>query len=269
MRCIFCKKDSTRSRSVEHVVPESMGNTQWVLRPGIVCDTCNNYFSRKVERPFLDMPAIRQLRFHQEIENKRGKVPPLGGIINSRYPALITRFPRYGLTGIELKSEHFVEISKRRKGTLILPLEEHLPCDIRLSRFLAKVALEAMAGKLSDYPEGIDYICDEAQLDEIRRHARSGEIKEWPVNLRRIYPANANVFNSEGQPEQIVHEEDFLVTTKNEWFFVLAIFGMEMVINLGGPDISGYKEWLEQNNSKSPLYHGKNASSGQLPIWRV
>ncbi|MBT3070018.1 HNH endonuclease [Rhodomicrobium sp. Az07] len=34
------------------LVPESLGNRQHVLPKGIVCDGCNNYFSRKVENRF-------------------------------------------------------------------------------------------------------------------------------------------------------------------------------------------------------------------------
>src|SRR3990167_1054713 len=76
MRCLFCKIDSTDSKSVEHVVPESLWNTKHVLPKGVVCDPCNNYFAREVEKPFLDSPAISRLRFTQVIPNKRGRVPP-------------------------------------------------------------------------------------------------------------------------------------------------------------------------------------------------
>jgi hypothetical protein len=54
MRCIFCKNDSSNSKSVEHIIPESLGNTTRTLPKGVVCDTCNNYFARKVEKPFLE-----------------------------------------------------------------------------------------------------------------------------------------------------------------------------------------------------------------------
>jgi len=67
MRCLFCKCDSSSSRSVEHVIPESLGNHSLTLPPGVVCDNCNNYFSRKVEKPFLESGAVLLLRFHQEI----------------------------------------------------------------------------------------------------------------------------------------------------------------------------------------------------------
>ncbi len=77
MRCLFCKQDSSASKSVEHIIPESLGNTTSVLPKGIVCDKCNNYFSRKIEQPFLESPAIKTLRFQEAIPNKRGKVPPV------------------------------------------------------------------------------------------------------------------------------------------------------------------------------------------------
>ena len=57
-------------------------------------------------------------------------------------------------------------------------------------------------------------------------------------NIRTIYHQDGKTFGPEGNAEQIVHEFDFLVTDQSEWFFVLAIFGVEFAINLGGPEIS-------------------------------
>ncbi len=74
MRCIFCGNDSTTSRSVEHIVPASFGNSTSVLPKGIVCDKCNNYFARKIESPFLNSEAVLQLRQELEIHNRDGKV---------------------------------------------------------------------------------------------------------------------------------------------------------------------------------------------------
>lgn len=47
------------------------------------------------------------------------------------------------------------------------------------------------------------------------------------------------VLGADGRPEQVVHESDFLVAPWSEWFFVLAIFGVEFTINLGDPEIDG------------------------------
>lgn len=73
MRCIFCGNDSSSSRSVEHIVPASFGNSISILPKGIVCDKCNNYFARKIEAPFLNSEAVLQLRQELEINNRNGK----------------------------------------------------------------------------------------------------------------------------------------------------------------------------------------------------
>jgi hypothetical protein len=41
-------------------------------------------------------------------------------------------------------------------------------------------------------------------------------------------------------------------------------FGLELVINYGGPEIEGYRRWLLENNSDSPLYSGKNQAHSKL-----
>src|SRR5260370_19867847 len=81
MRCIFCKQDSSASRSIEHVMPELLGSKRRTLRPGIVCDKCNNYFARKVEKPILTHPSMRNLRAWYQVPNKRGKRPSVLGHI--------------------------------------------------------------------------------------------------------------------------------------------------------------------------------------------
>ena len=72
MKCIFCGQESSYSKSIEHIVPESFGNKTAFLRKGIVCDKCNNYFARKVEQPFLESETVRVLR--QELELMRQSV---------------------------------------------------------------------------------------------------------------------------------------------------------------------------------------------------
>ena len=125
-----------------------------------------------------------------------------------------------------------------------------------LSRFMAKVALEAMAARVVGHEGGQDYLCDEHQLDDLRDHARHGRISRWPVHTRHIYAADAKTVLPGGEPEQVIYELDFLVTPCGEWFFVLAIFDLELAINLGGPEIEGYERWLRENAMQSPLPSG-------------
>gem|GEM_PF-6774000 len=80
----------------------------------------------------------------------------------------------------------------------------------------------------------------------------------WPVHVRRIYDSEAQ-YLAEGRVTQMVHESDILLTPSSEWYFVLCLFGLELVINYGGPDIEGYVQWLKANGGASPLYHGHNS----------
>lgn len=259
MNCIFCKEDSTASRSVEHIIPESLWNTKHVLPPGVVCDACNNYFSREVEKPFLDAPAIRHLRFHQLIPNKRGKVPSVQGLISPGFPATVHREVKSRGTIIDVPEEAVSHLLKAKEGRLILPISGKPPSNRIIARFLAKVAIEALAHRLLPHG-GHAYIAEETQLDPLRNFARRGTPQTWPHHERRIYDADQMISERDGQEAQTAHEWDILVTKNHEYFLVLCIFGLELTINIGGPDIQGYLDWLTEHNYISPLYHGKNLS---------
>ena len=78
MHCIFCHKDSSSSRSVEHIIPESLGNKSMFLPHGYVCDECNHYFAIKIEKDILSQPYFISLRSRTEIYSKKNKmVKPL------------------------------------------------------------------------------------------------------------------------------------------------------------------------------------------------
>lgn len=212
MRCIFCKADSQTSRSVEHIVPESMGNTNHVLPLGAVCDGCNQYFARKVERPVLESPILRLIRASMEVPNKRGRFPswePDDGILK----------PDYRLMG----------------------------------RFLGKVGLEALSLKTLGVVGWNPEIVGKIELDEVRSYARFNIGADWPFTSRSLHPVNAQ-FTEGDQTYHLLHEFDILLTKRSEAFIVLSLFGVELVLNLGGRSLEGYREWLEENAYASPLY---------------
>ena len=71
---------STNSKSVEHVVPESLGNIDFTIPCGHICDKCNNYFATHIENEFLNIEFIKMLRsFHRAI-SKNGKIPDLDAL---------------------------------------------------------------------------------------------------------------------------------------------------------------------------------------------
>ena len=46
---------------------------------------------------------------------------------------------------------------------------------------------------------------------------------------------------------------DLFLTKRRETYFAFCIYGDEFVINVGGPSIKGYEEWLRDHGNISPL----------------
>jgi hypothetical protein len=207
---------------------------------------------------------MNALRFHNAIPNKKGRIPQLKGFIEgSTEPVTAQRLlDGERVLDIVLNTEQFNLIQNQKSHNLYLPAGLEEPCGTEVSRFVAKVAVEAMAQRLLANKGRIQHLIEDTQFDPIRDYARRGTPKEWPISVRRIYGANEDRELS-NQKGQIVHEYDFLQTMHNELYFVLALYGIELSINMGGPDIDGYEDWLKENDNISPLYHGKNDPANQ------
>lgn len=262
MRCIFCKEDSTSSKSVEHIVPKSMGCKEHTLPAGIVCDKCNNYFAREVEKPFLEETSIKHLRFEAGIESKKGVIPAISGVLNHQHTATIHKELRGNFAGhIDVDSEAFESIMSAEHCTIIFPKvadEMFLKDGAIVSRFIGKVALEAFAQRILHLD--LDSFIDDNQFDLLRNHVRRGTQKDWSCYVRRIYEIDKKWVNAEtNEIYQMMHEYDFLYTDLNELYFIVAILGMEYAINMGGSSMEGYEGWLKCHNNESPLYYGKNS----------
>jgi hypothetical protein len=264
MRCIFCKTDSAGSRSVEHIIPEALGNVEHVLPRGVVCDACNNYFARKVEGPLLETKWFRYARSRQIITNKRGFVPPMDGVVpGARTGAHVwLDGPRLTLGGRNEKEHRQLEaaIVSGRARSVYIPIVDAI--DTRLmSRFLAKVAMEILAHRLMHVEGWEEPLIDDVQLDPLRRFARIGDSPpSWPFWRRRIYGEDDLQMEARNG-FQVLHEFTLLYTEKLELFAVLCLFGEEFAINFGGPEIDNYVAWLSEHNGRSPLY-----LSDALPI---
>lgn len=278
MRCLFCKNDSSNTKSVEHIVPESLGNKTFVLPIGYVCDKCNNYFARKVEKPFLEQLEMKLLRFQEAIPNKKNRIPMIDGILNGKYPVKIKRTVRDDdlVNEVLLSPEAFQEIdfNASNQNQIIFPAftnTTELKCNNVISRFIAKMALEALALRVKEIPNSLEDLINDKQFDLIRNHARQGTTPEWPCYIRRIYDFDKQWIYEDGKTGEMIHESDFLAVNidmealnKNnpyiytEIYFVVALWGIEFAINMAGPEIESYESWLKEHDYVSPLYYGKN-----------
>ena len=261
MRCIFCKENSDQSKSVEHIIPESLGNVEHILPRGVVCDKCNNYFSRKIEKPLLDSHYFHYARSRNRIPTKKGRFPTskayhlesgtnvelMGGKDGWSVFASIEEDERKFIKSLQISSH----------GSFIVPNPKQSSEDDKylVSRFLGKVALEVFAQRVLSVEGGLDEIINKPELNDLRNYVRRGnQSLVWPYHERRIYPESGYFKSEEDEPYEILHEYTLLYTEVEELYLVVAILGVEYALNMGGPEIDGYFSWLKKNEEKSPLY---------------
>ncbi|MEX2163522.1 MAG: HNH endonuclease [Sulfuricaulis sp.] len=261
MRCIFCKSPSETSVSREHILSESLGNTKHVLPKGWVCDKCNNYFAREVEKPFLESLYGRCSRFEMRVPNKEGRIPSVVGFhAQSQTKVDVFHSKEDGSLSIavadgEDEAAWVASLSRESRGTLYVPAATEPTADMTTARFIGKVGLEVLAQRCLEVPGGNDEIVDKQELDALRTYARRGSLRIlWPIHVRHLYAADFLFADDTAGRHEVMHEWTILMTPESECFAVIAIFGLEYAINLGGPEIDGYTNWLKHNMNRSPLY---------------
>lgn len=259
LRCLFCLQDSSKSVSIEHIVPESLGNTTLVLPRGFVCDRCNNYFARKVEGPFLNSPAILALRHVQGVINKRGRIPGMDVVLNNGMSGRLERDPRSPipfLLELDVSASDWWTMDPKNRPTFAYFPSPDKPTPTRdVARFVAKAGLEHLAHRNLHSPAALESIFGAPELELCRKFARYGDgPKEWSVRVERIYHPD-HLFEENFPGYQRVWEMDLLIPGGSESaLFAMSVFGLEFAINLISPDLSAYDRWRRLARTPSLLY---------------
>src|SRR5215207_7189160 len=73
--CLYCLTEDRKFSSVEHLVPEGLGNKEIVLPVGVVCDKCNNEVLSQLDTALIEFGPIALLRVKYGVPTKAGKMP--------------------------------------------------------------------------------------------------------------------------------------------------------------------------------------------------
>lgn len=240
-------------------MPESIGSKKRVLPAGVVCDKCNNYFARKVEQPILTHSWMRNVRAWQQVPNKKGTYPSLVGHIAGTDVAVNMRRTPNGKLQLSPekgndKSVLDAVIANGFEQPLIFTIEDDLP-HREMSRFLCKMAYEAVAELFCSSPQGPYHLGSEPFFDNVREYARYGSnFQEWPFSHRRVFPHDTLMRHpSTNEWVQAGFGCGLFMNKRQETLFGFLFYGIEFVVNVGGPSIAGYHEWLEEHGGISPL----------------
>lgn len=232
-KCIFCKQDSTNSRSVEHIIPESLGNKELILEEGVVCDKCNNYFSREIEGPVLNLEGFRHLRFYELIESKRGRIPNSDALFcGEKCDIHWQNINGENCLMIGLPPETIYKCMKNPPKMFFtrgfeLNDKEH---EYEISRFLIKIAIEyyvyLFLQRQKSNSEELDLEFDE-QLEKLIQYVRVGRKDKKPIEYEVSILDNYNPMSKDSMNIQI----GFLLDS-NDLIFNLVICNTSFKLNL-------------------------------------
>lgn len=272
MYCIFCHKDSYSSRSVEHIIPESLGNKSMFLPHGYVCDECNHYFAIKIEKEILSQPYFISLRSRTEIYSKKNKLVKQ----SIRFPdvSLYSDVQIQTSSGLTILLEDECIYNKIESGeinTIEIPyIQEPEYPNKEISRFLAKCAYEYFL-----YNMGRDKydLCVRELLGKendvlklLREYARFGKGDYWQYSQRRVNSEGGIVYQNDNYYE-VLYEMGFFIKEhkfiskdiiESEIYFVMIIAGIEYAICISDQNISEYLKWIAKNENVSPIRKGEN-----------
>ena len=136
----------SNSKSEEHILPLSLGNDTLIIPKGIICDKCNNYFAREIEKPFLNNNAIKTIRFCNFVPSRKDRIPETKTEICNEYARICFSYKdNYSIVNFDDLSEDTIQkfISKQLSPYLFFNVDvDALKDKYYVSRFLVKVFTE-------------------------------------------------------------------------------------------------------------------------------
>ncbi len=185
--CLFCRRHDGGFRSCEHPFPESLGNEEYVLEPGIVCDRCNSGPLSDVDKAFLDFPPISLVRTLNAVRTKAGKFP------SSRWGNAVVTIPSEGHLHMRTNSKKaFRTVGQPRpdgyqefKFSLKSARRATPEYTARVTRGLWKIALGML------YLEHGRDVFD-PRLDEVRAMVLGEQpARGWLMTIKRTVPVES------------------------------------------------------------------------------
>lgn len=179
--CLFCRGTGPFN-TVEHIVPESLGNDSDILE-GLVCDKCQDYLGREVEKPALEKTPFAFWRSLLGTRTKKRRspsvqlTPPNKGRIPATHPLtddIGFTAHQDGTTSADVDSLSLVRqmVAEEKRDFKLVLSPWHLSI---MGRFLGKIGLEYLA--LFDASLALG-----SRFDAMRGFVRKGSINHlWPI----------------------------------------------------------------------------------------
>jgi len=168
MPCIFCGSQE-HLNTVEHIVPESLGNTTFMLSKGDICDTCNGKFS-EFEGKALGKSILGFERARLGHKTKKGK-PGKGKTGNIQFSGN-EKFKKNLVVAEGLQNEDLKNYDPV-KDTYQVRVEGFDKSEVATSKMLLKMGFEALY-------KSNRKLWEKHNFDELKAFLDGKSNKDWP-----------------------------------------------------------------------------------------
>ena len=138
MDCIFCGQPVVEL-SNEHIVPESLGNTHYILQQGCICRKCNNSFS-DFEEKALSKTMLGFERSRLGIVTKKGKAAQAQSH-NIKFVG-DKKFRKNIVTVFGIEEKDIESVAE--DGSIKIKILDFDKSDMATSKLLLKIGLESL-----------------------------------------------------------------------------------------------------------------------------
>lgn len=244
MVCIICKSNENLE-TIEHIVPESLGNKTYTLPRDSICKVCNNRFSN-FEKEAISKSIIGNEKTRFAIKSKKGNIPrsKVGNIefVGDEQG----RKDVVNLKGVKPEDIKSFDPKTRIMQVIVPGFEKN---DVPISKFLLKIGYEALYKSerqlfnIYDFSELLDYLNNRTNND-------------WPflVNQKEDKPfTSIPRFNDKFQLNKINCKLLYYIEG-NSFLFRFEYGGFKANINLLNRNTDWIKEYIITEEDKKYIH---------------
>ncbi len=169
MNCIFCSKPVENS-SLEHIVPESLGNEHYTLALGAICRSCNNSFS-DFEGKALGKSMLGFERARLGIATKKGNAAQAQSH-NIKFVGNKS-FKKNFVTVSGIEEKDIEEITE--DGQLKVRILDFDKSDMATAKLVLKIGMESI------FQSRRRLIYNKYDFTELKEHLTKVNNENWPI----------------------------------------------------------------------------------------
>ena len=241
--CIFCDNENN-AKSFEHIVSESLGNKNYIMPKGTVCDTCNGRFS-KFESSALNNSILAMERARFGIATKKGK--NVKGKINELNIQGDENFKREFINVQGIDKSNFTYNPSTRSGSLIVKTFDK--SEVAVSKLLLKMGLEAIFCSQKMVYQKNDFT-------DLKNFLTSKNNNDWPFLTTKYAERPFLYIPNSAQRKELDKLRCSLTYTRmgdRVLLFKFQYGAIPFLINLLNRDLEWLKKVIE-SDSKAELY---------------